>query len=117
MTPSTGPDERSYRILLPPWVKTPKRTEDKDDKHEPVETISRDSVACGAMAGGYPGCDGARPSATDIPRLCEKHTSPGRSWAPSNTGSAPAGPSANTLPVPEWACACVAAVLLSEAAA
>jgi hypothetical protein len=24
--PSTEPDERSYRIRLPPWVTTPKRT-------------------------------------------------------------------------------------------
>src|SRR5580658_6036753 len=26
MTPSTDPDERSYRIRLHPWVRTPKRT-------------------------------------------------------------------------------------------
>src|SRR6267143_1238817 len=91
--------------------------EGKDDKHEPVGTIAQYSAACGATAGGYPDCDGAGPSARDSPLLCEKRTEPDRSWAPRNSGSDPAGPSASTLLVPESACAGVAAALLSRPAA
>jgi hypothetical protein len=54
----------------------------RDDKHEPVETISQDSAACGATAGGYPGCDVALPSTTRNPPLCEKRTAPGRQQTP-----------------------------------
>jgi hypothetical protein len=56
------------------------------------------------------------PSARDSPPLGEKRPAPGRSWAPRNSGSDPAGPSASTLFVPESACAGVAAALLSKPA-
>src|SRR5262249_46448067 len=128
---STAP--RSYERVLdttPPQSRTsgvtasgshlglrrPSAREDKDDKPEPVETISQCGVACDATADDYPGCDGATPSATDNPRLGEKRTAPGRSWAPRSSGSAPSGPSADTFLVPEWACAGVAAALLSRLA-
>ena len=116
MTPSPDPDERSYRIRLPPWVERPDAGKDNDDRSEPAETSAQGSAACGATAGDYLGCDGATPSATDNRLLCETHPVPGRSWAHRNTGSGPTGPSAGTLPVPEGACACVSAVLFSKPA-
>jgi hypothetical protein len=116
------PLHRSGRAELPHPAPTlgkrrPSAREDKVDTPEPAETIAQCSASCGATAGGYPGCDEAVPSATDNPRLGERRTVPGRSWAPRNSGSDPAGPSASTLPVPERACACVATVLLSKPAA
>src|SRR5215470_11900161 len=88
-----------------------------DDKYEPAETISQCSATCDAMAGGCLGCDGATPSATGNQRPAETRPAPGRSWVPRSSGSGPSRPSADTFLVPEWACACVAAALLSKPAA